>query len=59
MSREDGGIVDFQNRVYGTNRLSVVDASIWPLVVGGGPQASVYAGAEKAADVIKARHNLL
>ena len=59
MSREDGGVVDFQNRVYGTNRLSVVDASIWPLVVGGGPQASVYAGAEKAADVIKARHNLL
>lgn len=59
MSREDGGVVDPQNRVYGTKRLSVVDASIWPLVVGGGPQASVYAGAEKAADIIKARHGLL
>jgi choline dehydrogenase-like flavoprotein len=59
MSREDGGVVDPQNRVYGTRRLSVVDASIWPLVVGGGPQASVYAAAEKAADAIKARHSLV
>ena len=59
MRREDGGVVDAQNRVYGTNRLSVVDASLWPLVVGGGPQASVFAGAEKAADLIKARHGLL
>lgn len=47
MPREDGGVVDPQNRVYGTLRLSVVDASTWPLVPGGGPQASVYAGAEK------------
>ncbi|KAF2627624.1 GMC oxidoreductase [Macroventuria anomochaeta] len=59
MSREDGGVVDPQNRVYGTKRLSVVDASIWPLVVGGGPQASVYAGAEKAADLIQRRHGLV
>ena len=59
MSREDGGVVDPQNRVYGTKGLSVVDASVWPFVVAGGPQASVYAGAEKAADVIKARHGLL
>ncbi|KAH6643036.1 choline dehydrogenase-like protein [Boeremia exigua] len=58
MSRKDGGVVDPQNRVHGTKRLSVVDASIWPLVVGGGPQASIYAGAEKAADAIKARHGL-
>jgi len=47
MPKGDGGVVDSQNRVYGTFRLSVVDASTWPLIAGGGPQASVYAGAEK------------
>ncbi|CAN9327524.1 unnamed protein product [Alternaria sp. RS040] len=59
MARKDGGVVDPQNRVYGTRKISVVDASTWPLVAGGGPQASVYAGAEKAADLIKERHGLL
>lgn len=59
MGREGGGVVNPEHMVYGKKRLSVVDASIWPLVVGGGPQASVYAGTEKAADVIKARHGLL
>lgn len=47
MKRESGGVVDSENRVYGTERLSVVDASVWPLVVASGPQASVYAAAEK------------
>ncbi|KAF2662540.1 GMC oxidoreductase [Lophiostoma macrostomum CBS 122681] len=58
MEKEDGGVVDPQNRVYGTEGLSVVDASVWPLVVASGPQASVYAAAEKAADSIKERHGL-
>lgn len=49
MKREDGGVVDPQNRVYGTKRLSIVDASVWPIIVGGGPQATVYAGAEKVS----------
>jgi choline dehydrogenase-like flavoprotein len=49
MAREDGGVVDSQSRVYGTFRMSVVDASTWPLVAGGGPQATVYAGAEKVS----------
>lgn len=49
MEREDGGVVDPRNSVYGTERLSVVDASVWPFVVAGGPQASVYAGAEKVS----------
>ena len=51
MKREDGGVVDPGNRVYGTERLSIVDASVWPIIVGGGPQASVYAGAEKVCIV--------
>lgn len=59
MEREDVGVIDAQNRVYGTKRLSVVDASLLPLVVGGGPQASGHAGAGKSADLIKARHGLL
>jgi choline dehydrogenase len=49
MKREDGGVVDTVNRVYGTERLSVVDASTFPLVPGGGPQATVYAWAEKVS----------
>jgi choline dehydrogenase len=49
MKKEDGGVVDPQNRVYGTERLSVVDASAFPLVPGGGPQASVYAWGEKVS----------
>jgi choline dehydrogenase-like flavoprotein len=51
MAREDGGVVDVQNRVYGTTGLSVVDASVWPLVVSSGPQASVYAAAEKVCEI--------
>lgn len=53
-SREDGGVVFSQNSVYGTRRLSVVDANIGPLVVSGAPQATVHAAAEKTADLIKA-----
>ncbi|KAF2260261.1 choline dehydrogenase-like protein [Lojkania enalia] len=59
MRRADGGVVDVQNRVYGTERLSVVDNSVWPFILGSGPMASVYAGAEKAADEIKKRLGLL
>ncbi|ORY01579.1 choline dehydrogenase-like protein [Clohesyomyces aquaticus] len=59
MRREDGGVVDKEGRVYGTRGLSVVDASVWPIVVSSGPMPSVYAGAEKAADLIKRRYGLL
>lgn len=47
MPREEGGVVDSMNRVYGTKGLSVVDASTWIVNVGNAPMPSIYAGAEK------------
>ncbi|KAK0109901.1 hypothetical protein ONS95_002572 [Cadophora gregata] len=55
MPLELGGVVDEELRVYGVEGLSVVDASIMPLIVGATMQSTVYAVAEKAADLIKAR----
>jgi choline dehydrogenase-like flavoprotein len=51
-----GGCVGSDLMVYGTQRLSVVDASIIPLVPATHLQATMYAVAEKAADIIKARN---
>ncbi|KAG6809937.1 hypothetical protein H0H92_014019 [Tricholoma furcatifolium] len=53
LPRQDGGVVDTQFRVYGTKNLRVADASIIPIQIGGHPQATLYAFAEKLADIIK------
>ncbi|CAG5181937.1 uncharacterized protein ALTATR162_LOCUS9910 [Alternaria atra] len=50
---ELGGVVDDHCRVYGVENLRVVDASIFPMITQGNIQATVYAVAERAADLIK------
>ncbi|KAL3477160.1 hypothetical protein BJX99DRAFT_269940 [Aspergillus californicus] len=53
MPREKGGVVDARFRVWGVNRLRVVDASVFPIIPRANLQSSVYAVAERAVDVIK------
>jgi len=48
-----GGVVDHELRVYGTKGLRIVDASIFPMAISGHISSTVYAVAEKAADMIK------
>ncbi|EPE24797.1 MFS general substrate transporter [Glarea lozoyensis ATCC 20868] len=53
LPKEKGGVVDDKLVVYGTTNLRIVDASIFPLIPRGNIISSVYAVAEKAADIIK------
>lgn len=53
MPKEIGGVVDSMLKVHGTRNLRVVDASVFPMETQGNIQATVYAVAEKAADLIK------
>ncbi|KAJ5655985.1 Glucose-methanol-choline oxidoreductase [Penicillium longicatenatum] len=53
LPKEIGGVVDSNLKVYGTRNLRVVDASVFPLETSGNIQATVYAVAERAADLIK------
>jgi choline dehydrogenase len=54
LPKEDGGVVDPKLKVYGTANLRVIDASIIPMEVQANIQSSVYAVAEKGADIVKA-----
>lgn len=45
-------VIDSQARVFGTQGLRVVDASSFPILPPGHPQSTIYALAEKIADVI-------
>jgi choline dehydrogenase-like flavoprotein len=56
MPYELGGVVDTNLTVYGTTNVRVVDASVVPFQVCGHLTSTLYAIAEKAADVIKARY---
>jgi choline dehydrogenase-like flavoprotein len=55
MPEHAGGCVDDKLMVYGTQHLSVIDASIIPIIPSCHLQATMYGIGEKAADVIKAR----
>ena len=50
---EKGGVVDVGLRVHGARGLRVVDASVFPMIPKGNVQSSVYAVAERAADLIR------
>ncbi|KAF4583987.1 hypothetical protein EYR40_002485 [Pleurotus pulmonarius] len=53
LPEEDNGVVGPDLKVYGTENLRIVDASILPIQMSSHIQTTVYALAEKAADIIK------
>lgn len=55
LPRELGGVVGADLKVYGVGNLTIVDASIIPLIPATHLQATMYVIGEKAADVIKSR----
>lgn len=52
MPRESGGVVDPKLKVYGIDKLRIVDASIFPLIPRGNIQTNVFAVAERAAEIL-------
>ncbi|TDL16830.1 alcohol oxidase [Rickenella mellea] len=53
LPKEEGGVVDPQLKVYGTENLHVADASIIPLQIGTHTMATVYANALRAGEIIE------
>jgi choline dehydrogenase-like flavoprotein len=56
LPKKDGGVVDPQLRVYGTEGLRVVDASVIPMIISGHIQTAVYGIAERAAEMIASKY---
>lgn len=52
MPKSQAGVVDPQLKVYGTQNLRIVDASVIPIQIGAHPALTIYAIAEKAAEMI-------
>ncbi|KAL3483713.1 hypothetical protein BJX62DRAFT_230797 [Aspergillus germanicus] len=59
MPREKGGVVDHRLRVYGVKGLRVVDTSVVPIISRGNTQSTVYAVAERAADLVSEDYQYL
>jgi choline dehydrogenase-like flavoprotein len=53
LPQSSGGVVSNKLKVYGTSNVRVIDASILPFQVCGHLSSTLYAVAEKAADIIK------
>ena len=53
MARDIGGVVDETFRVYGTQNLRVVDASILPMQLSAHPSLTLFGIAEKAAAMVR------
>ncbi|KAK4212468.1 hypothetical protein QBC37DRAFT_193569 [Rhypophila decipiens] len=55
---ERGGVVDARLHVHGLQGLRIVDSSIIPLATRGNTQTTVYAVAERAADLIRREYGI-
>ncbi|PVG01351.1 alcohol oxidase [Serendipita vermifera] len=58
MPKNLGGVVGSDLKVYGVNGLSVIDASIIPVIPSTHLVSTVYAVSEKAADLIRKRNRM-